>query len=356
MADLPTTAADGRLAERLVLTSRTPVLLLDRDTRVVVASRSFSGTYETDGPPEGRLLAELGRGEWNVPQLHRLIEVALGEGPEIDCYEMDLRRPNAAIRHLRLNAARIASGGTAADRVLLTAEDATEARLAAIATRDLLRERDVLIRERAQAAEDRNLLLSEMRHRIANSLQIIASILILKARAVQSDEGRMHLQDACDRVLTIANIQEQLREGIVDLAVGPYLTGLAASLSASMIRDHRPVTLTVDSDSAVVDPHLAVSLGLVVTELVINALKHAFPADRAGKIVVRYRSDSTGWILSIEDDGIGMPVDRSTAHVGLGTSLVAALARQMNALIEVSDCHPGTRTTLYGAPSTRTPD
>ncbi len=283
MAEIPTTAADGRLAERLVLTSRSPVLLLDGDTRVVIASRSFTGTFETDGPPEGRLLADLGLGEWNVPQLHRLIEVALGEGPEIDCYEMDLRRPNAAVRHLRVNASKVASGDAAADRVLLTAEDDTQARLAAITTRDLLRERDLFIQEKSRAAEDRNLLLTEMRHRIANSLQIIASILILKARAVQSDEGRMHLQDACDRVMTIASIQEQLREGVVDLEVGPYLTSLAASLSASMIRDHRPVTLRVDADAAVVNPHLAVSLGLVVTELVINALKHAFPGDRAGR-------------------------------------------------------------------------
>jgi two-component sensor histidine kinase len=347
----PTTTTDRRMAERLVLTSRSPVLLLDGHARVVAASRSFTSTFETDGPPEMRLLAELGLGEWNVPQLQRLVEVAIGDGPEIDCYEMDLKRPHAATRHLRVNASKVASGEASEQRILLTVEDATQARRAAVANRNLLRERDDLVLERTQIAKDRDLLLSEMRHRIANSLQIIASILILKARAVRSDEGRLHLQDAHDRVLTIARIQEQLREGVVDLEVRPYLTGLAASLSASMIRDHRPVTLAVDADAAVVSPHLAVSLGLVVTELVINALKHAFPGDRAGSIVVRYRSVGSGWILSIEDDGIGMPKDGTTAQAGLGTSLVAALARQMEARVELTDCGPGTKTTLYGAPA-----
>ncbi|WP_407049347.1 sensor histidine kinase [Methyloraptor flagellatus] len=348
MANSAMTTGEG-LAEQLVLSSFMPALLLDGDTRVVIASRSFARTFETNGNPEHRLLAELGLGEWSVPQLHSLIEVALGDGPIIDTYEMDLKRPDTAVRRLRVNARKVASGSVAEARVLLTIEDTTDARLAAEAERRLVRERDALLRERSQAAEDRSLFISEMRHRIANSLQIIASILMLKARAVKSDEGRMHLEDACDRVLTIAGIQRQLCEGLDDIAVGPYLTSLAGSLSASMIRGHRPVTLTVEADESVVHSNVAVSMGLIVTELVINALKHAFPDSRAGSIVVRYRSDPPKWALSVEDDGIGMPKDRAKAHVGLGTSLISALARQMKAVVAVADCNPGTKTTLTGS-------
>src|SRR4029079_13829347 len=88
---------------------------------------------------------------------------------------------------------------------------------------------------------EKEVLLEEMRHRVANSLQIIASILLLKARAVQSEETRQHLQDAHQRVMSVATVQEQLRgTGLGDrIEIGPYLTRLCDSLAKSMIGAHR---------------------------------------------------------------------------------------------------------------------
>jgi two-component sensor histidine kinase len=92
---------------------------------------------------------------------------------------------------------------------------------------------------------------------------------------------------------------------------------------------------------------VSVSLGLVVTELVINALKHGFPAgDQSGHIVVGYETQGLGWTLSVSDDGIGMPKGLEPAKGGLGTSIVQALAKQLGSEVRVADKNPGTSVSL----------
>jgi two-component sensor histidine kinase len=126
---------------------------------------------------------------------------------------------------------------------------------------------------------------------IANSLQIIASVLMQNARKVQSDESRSHLFDAHQRVMSVAAIQQQLAASQVgEVELRPYFKALCNSIGASMIRDHNQLSLDVSVDDSVTPADISVSLGLIVTELVINALKHAFPQDRQGKINVDYRS------------------------------------------------------------------
>jgi len=200
----------------------------------------------------------------------------------------------------------------------------------------LLLDKDRLLRER-------EVLLQEMQHRVANSLQIIASVLLLKARTVKSEETRTHLQDAHDRVMSVAAVQQHLQSSVGDVEIGPYLTKLCESLATSMIGESRPLTLEVRADDATISSHEAVSLGLIVTELVINALKHAFPGGRAGRVLVDYRLGQAGWTLSVTDDGIGRPPPSATTKVGLGTSVVEALASQLGARVVMSDAQPGAK-------------
>ena len=87
---------------------------------------------------------------------------------------------------------------------------------------------------------------------------------------------------------------------------------------------------------------VSVSLGLIVTELVINSLKHAFPGGRNGRIDVAYHSQGPNWTLSVADDGVGMPRDAESQTPGLGTSIVEALANQLTARVQVVGGHPGT--------------
>jgi two-component system, sensor histidine kinase PdtaS len=89
-----------------------------------------------------------------------------------------------------------------------------------------------------------------------------------------------------------------------------------------------------------------VSLGLIVTELVINALKHAFPGERSGKIKVGYHSHGPNWTLSVTDNGIGMPADAAAVKPGLGTSIVQALTMQLHAVVEIADANPGTAVSI----------
>jgi two-component sensor histidine kinase len=187
------------------------------------------------------------------------------------------------------------------------------------------------------------MLLQEVQHRVANSLQIIASVLMQSARTVQSEETRRHLADAHSRVMSIATVQKQLSSSAqAEVELRPYFTQLCQSLGASMIRDHNRQSIEVKVDKSVVGADVSISMGLIVTELVINALKHAFPGDREGTIMVGYQSQGPNWTLSVADNGVGMPGPSEKATPGLGTSIVEALARQLDAQVRVTDRKPGT--------------
>jgi two-component system, sensor histidine kinase PdtaS len=116
-----------------------------------------------------------------------------------------------------------------------------------------------------------------------------------------------------------------------------------------MISDHHQLSIEVIADKSAVHADVSVSLGLIVTELVINALKHAFPAGRHGKIMVDYQAHGPNWTLSVGDNGVGMPRDPASATPGLGASIVEALARQLHARVKVADARPGTDVSIFRA-------
>jgi len=326
-------AVTDTLALALVASSDAPILLLDGDLTVIAASASFSRVFEIDpAAASGVPLVALGAGEWDVPQLRSLLSATMRGATEVDTYEMDLKRPGRGSRRLVLTAHRLTYADTANERLLLTVLDVTDARLAERLKDDLLREKAILFQE--------------LQHRVANSLQIIASVLMLSARRA-SAESRVSLKDAHNRIMSVATLQQQLaarKLGDVDLR--GYFTELCASIAASMIPDPERITLSVTADDSVSPGDTSVSLGLIVTELVINALKHAFPEDRAGGIVVSYGSHDTDWTLSVRDNGVGMGNGREPVHAGLGSSIVEALARQLDATVQVADGNPGTHVSV----------
>jgi len=333
------------LARALINTSRQPLLLFDGDLRIVGASRSFCATFDlSQDQVDGRSLPELGAGEWNVPQLQVLLEMALVDGRESGDYETDLVLPQLEPRRLVVNVQNLIYDDKQNARVLLAINDVTSVRRVEQSNVSLLLEKDALLRER-------EILLQEMQHRVANSLQIIASVLLLKARTVKSEETRLHLRDAHDRVMSVAAVQQHLQSTVGEVHMEPYLDKLCESLASSMIRESRPLTLEVRADDATVSSHEAVSLGLIVTELVINALKHAFPNDRAGRVVVGYQVEPPGWTLSVTDDGIGRAPTSPNAKGGLGTSVVEALGKQLGARVSITDAGPGARVAVTTVPN-----
>ena len=192
--------------------------------------------------------------------------------------------------------------------------------------------------------------LLEMQHRIANSLQIIASILQTKARAVESEETRGHLQDAYQRVMSVAALQEQLKASRYGdtIAVGPYLQRLCATLAASMISGDRAITVTASAAAGERPARDVMGFGLIVTELLINAVKYAFPNPATcGRIAVEYRVGPAGWSLAVSDDGVGLAATADGAATrGVGTRIVAALARRLGARVESSSSGAGTRISI----------
>jgi two-component sensor histidine kinase len=334
---------DGVLAQAIVDTVREPLLVLDKNQRVIAASRSFYENFQVDREDtRGQLLYSLGNGQWAIPALRTLLEKILPEESVMNGYEVEHQFPVIGRRTMLLNARTVISEGNADPAVLLAIEDITDRR--------------TVERELAQLLRQKELLLEEMQHRIANSLQIIASILLLKARSVQSDETRGHLQDAHKRVLSVAAVQQHLQgSGHGEpIAVGPYLTKLCATLASSMIGESGPVTLETKVAGGTVVSSEAVSIGLIVIESVINALKHAFPAGKTdGRIVVAYETNGPAWTLSIADNGVGKPtVGATDAKSGLGTSIVQALAKELQATIDFRSDEHGTTVSIIHAAET----
>ncbi len=321
------------LADAIVDTVREPLVVLDRDLRVVAASRSFYLTFGVvPDDTQGRLFYELADGQWSIPALRKLLEEVIPKHRVVEAYEIEHDFASVGRRTLLLNARQVFDEANPDSALLLAIEDVTHRRAGE-------REKDELLREK-------ELLLEEMRHRVANSLQIIASVLMQGAKKVRSQQARGHLRDARNRVMSIATMQRQLAASrLGDVVLRDYFSDLCASIGASMISDHDQLTLEVKVDESMTKADVSVSLGLIVTELVINALKHAFPRHRKGKICVDYRSDGPAWTLSVRDTGIGMPADRA-AKPGLGTGIVEALAKQLGATVEVATSKGGTTVSI----------
>src|SRR6266702_3627887 len=284
---------DGRaLAQAIVDTIREPLLVLDKDLRVVAASRSFYLTFKmVRQDVQGRPVYTLGDGQWNIPELRLLLEKIVPQDAVMEEYEVEQDFFGIGQRTMLLNARKVFYEGNSHTTILLAIEDITERRAKERELKELLRQKEVL--------------LQEMQHRVANSLQIIASILLIKARTVRSEETRQHLQDAYQRVMSVATVQQQLEaSGFGDrIEIGPYLSKLCDSLAKSMIGDRRSLSVVVQAAAGTAVSSEAVSIGLIITELVINALKHAFPGDRAGEILVGYDVEGAGWCLSVSETG-----------------------------------------------------
>lgn len=327
----------------VVVSSNEPLLFLSEDQTVIAASTSFCRTFEIDPATiPGKPLSELGDGEWAMPKLASLLTATASGSAQIEAYEIDLKRPNQKLRQLVVNARVLDDGDKERIRLLVAVTDVTAMRAEA-------RLKDDLVREKA-------ILMQEVQHRVANSLQIIASVLMQSARRVQSEEARGHLHNAHHRVMSIAAVQRQLSTsmgGKVELRT--YLTQLCQSLGASMIADPDRLSIEVTVDDSAVEADVSISLGLIVTELVINALKHAFTDQPMGRIEIDYRSTGSGWTLCVTDNGTGMPTGSDAPKAGLGTGIVEALARNLQGEIQLSDADPGTAVTIshWGGTSDR---
>ncbi|MGO4669411.1 sensor histidine kinase [Bosea sp. 2RAB26] len=337
--------ADPRtLAQAIVNTIPEPFAVLDDQLRVLAASNAFCTAFRID-PDEapGRPLSTLGDGQWDIAALRVLLERIIPTHAVMDGFEVEHDCPDLGRRTILLNARQMVDEDGSATRILLTCTDVT-------ARRAVEREKEELLRQTEELLRQKDVLLQEIQHRVANSLQIIASILLLKARAVSSEETRRHLKDAHQRVMSVAEVQRHLHtsEAIDQVEVNSYLTKLCGSLASSMVGEGQPITVKVMADSGAIRSDQAVSLGLIVTELVINAIKYAFPVVRAdAMILVTYEINGADWKLIVSDNGIGKTA--SDAGTGLGTAIVQALVKQLDAVMEAQSGAGGMKISITRA-------
>lgn len=203
------------------------------------------------------------------------------------------------------------------------------------------------IREERDRAE---LLLHEVNHRVANSLALVASLARLQANAVQDEAARSALQEMQARIMAVAGIHRRLYTSsdvrIVEL--GSYLMSLIDELSAAIDAADKKNVVALHADADIrVPTDKAVSIGVIVTELLTNAYKYAYPAGMRGEIrVILQKVGEDTVSLAVEDDGVGWKGTGSTQGTGLGTRVVTAMAANLQSKVEYDTGVEGTRASV----------
>jgi two-component sensor histidine kinase/CheY-like chemotaxis protein len=196
-------------------------------------------------------------------------------------------------------------------------------------------------------------LLREVNHRVANSLQLIASLVHLQAGALQDEAARAALRDTQSRIAAVMQVHRRLytSEDVENVNMSDYLGGLVAELQQSLSPAGATAPLIrLQSDAIRLNPDKAVSLGVVVAELVTNAFKYAYPQGQAGEVRVALNLEGRGLRLCVEDDGPGFDQTLDAQGTGLGRRVMAAMARSLGSRIEFDPAHHGARAVLAFQP------
>jgi chemotaxis protein methyltransferase CheR len=328
-----------RLALAIVDTLPEPFLVLDETLHLLAASRCFYEVYGEDpADAHNRSFFELSAGQWDIPGLRQLLSAVLPERSSLEGFEFEGDFGKLGKRTIQLNALPLRDEGARSQMVLVAIKDITE-------RREAEQEKQRLLEHTEELLEQQRTLLREMRHRIANSLQIIASILLLKAGSVTSEETKKELRAAHQRVMSVAAVQGHLQssDGIEQIEMGPYLTKLSTGLASSMVGPNQDIDIKVVSDCGTLPTSHAVSLGLIVTELIMNAVKYAFPSfHKSARIRVTFEMAETDWKLTVADNGAGRrDAQEQSPSTGLGTALIAALAKQLGAIVSETSTKEG---------------
>ena len=187
--------------------------------------------------------------------------------------------------------------------------------------------------ERISASlSEKEILLKEINHRVKNNLQIISSLLNLQSRDIKDPQALHSFEVSQERIMAMALVHEKLyrSDDLAKIDFGDYIRSLTDDLRQSHGLGSRHLDLQVQAESIFLGVDIAIPCGLIVNELISNSIKHAFPGDRTGEIVVRLSSVGENYIVSVRDDGVGLPQDLDLASTStLGMTIVNALAGQL---------------------------
>jgi len=318
----------------VVETIREGLLVLEPDLTIRFANRSFCQTFAV-APQDtvGRKLYDLGNGQWDIPKLRTALETIISGQSTIEAFEVEQFFPSIGRRVMVLNARKVYRPGNKIQQILLAIEDVTE--------------RARLEREHAIAHERIAMLMQELTHRVKNSLQFIAAMVMIEARSHKSGEGKAALERVSRRIDALGQVYSKLSKSgsveVVDAAT--YLDDLCRDLVASVQKEGATsIVLKTDIESELLPTDRAIPIGLIVNELVTNALKYAFPRDTKGTVLVTLKRVADMLRLTVADDGKG--VDPRRADSGLGGRLIEGFAQQLGGQVERESGSEGTTVRL----------
>jgi two-component sensor histidine kinase len=198
-------------------------------------------------------------------------------------------------------------------------------------------------------AAEREVLIHEINHRIANSLQLVSAFLRLQVNAATNADAKAALSNAMARVGAIGHVHRQLYSAndVRSVDLGRYLENLMSDLRQAVGQTASSTELVVKADPVATTTDRAVSIGMMVTELVLNALKYAYPEGRPGQIrVFCRRGPDHALELTVEDDGIGVESGAPAKGGGLGERIIGMMAQKLQAKVAQDPTHRGVRTTI----------
>jgi two-component sensor histidine kinase len=317
----------------LVETIREAILVLEPDLTIRFANRSFYDTFAVaPGQTVGRKLHEIGNGQWDIPELGAALQpVISGQNGRstVEAFQVEHFFPTIGRRTMMLNARRVFRPGGKREQILLAIEDITE--------------RARLERENVVARERIGILLQELTHRVKNSLQIISSMVMIEARSHKSGEGKAALERVSHRITALGQLYSKLSQANTVDAVeaASYLDELCRDLIASVHKEgDTSVVLKTEIESELLPTDRAIPVGLIVNELVMNAIKYAFPGGTKGTVTVTMKRTPAELRLTVADDGKGLDPRRGDS--GLGGRLVDGFAQQLGGKIERTSDGRGT--------------
>jgi chemotaxis protein methyltransferase CheR len=302
-----------------------PLLILDRELRVIKANPAFYAVFQTSPEEiERQLIYTLGNGPWNIPELRRLLDEIIPHNSRFQDFAVTHEFPHIGEKTLLLNARRIRRDEQETDTILLGIEDITERRQTEERIAAALREKEVLLRE--------------VFHRVKNNLQIVSSLLSLQADTVGNESIRDLLQESQRRIQAMSLVHQKLHasEDFSSIDVWMYIQSLLKDL-ARMYDTEGHIALNVQAEGSMgIDT--AIPCGLILTELVSNAFKYAFSEAQRGRISVTLQPEAQNrWLLVVQDNGIGLPNEIDIAHTNsVGLTLVHDLVSQLEGDVQVN--------------------
>jgi two-component sensor histidine kinase len=200
----------------------------------------------------------------------------------------------------------------------------------------------------AKARDRAEVLVSEVNHRVANSLALVSSLVSLQSKALTDQSAKDALAETQDRIFAISLLHKRLYGSgdVRAVELREYLTGLLEHLRTSLRSQAHGVTISFEIEPGELPTDASINLGVIVTELVTNSFKYAYPQG-LGEIRVRLRKLDQGIELLVEDDGIGRAEGAPAKGTGVGTRIVNAMCASLGSQIEYRQRQPGTAARLF---------